>query len=86
MTEETASAQGIEAISDNSCPSTVGGDHNLGQSHQVVHSNGAQNPTEVNLDTEILASPSGEEHDVPSQSYCLIPEYANLRTSGLRRR
>ena len=33
----------------------------------------------------MLASPSGEENNVPSQPSRLIPEYANLRISGLRK-
>ena len=53
-----------------------------GQSHQVIHYNGEKTPTEINLYSAILASPSGEENVVPSQYYRLIPEYANLRTSG----
>ena len=78
MTEEPASAQGIEARSDTPSPSTEEGAHHLGRSHQVSHSNSAQNPTEVNLDAVTLDSPSGEEYDVPSQSSRLILEYNNL--------
>ena len=52
----------------------------------MIHHNSDKKHTKVNLDAATLASPSGEEHDVPSQSSCLIPEYVNLRTSGLRRR
>ena len=84
MKEDTASAQVIEAISDTPSPSAVDVAHRLGWSHQVRHSNSAQNPTGVNLDASTLASPSVEEHNVPSQSSRLIPEYANLWTSGLR--
>ena len=51
----------------------------------MSHSNSVQNPTEINLDAAILASPIGEEHDIPSQSSRLIPEYVNLHVSGLRR-
>ena len=49
----------------------------------MIHSNSLQNPTEVNLDIATLYSPSGEEHDVPSQSSHLIPEYTNLLVSAL---
>ena len=52
----------------------------------MIHYNILQNPTEVNLDVSTLASPIGEEYDMPSQSYHLIPEYAKLRISGLSRR
>ena len=48
------------------------------------HSNSAKFYNEVNLHASIMASPCGEEHDVTSQSSRLIPEYENLRTSGLR--
>ena len=51
----------------------------------MVHSNSEQNPTEVNLYEATLDSPSVEYHDVPSHSSRLIPEYANLLISGLRR-
>ena len=49
------------------------------------HHNGEQNPTEVKLDSATMASPSGEDNNVPSKSSSLIPEYANIITSGLRR-
>ena len=49
------------------------------------HSNSVKPPTNINLDAATLDSPSGEEHDLPSQVSCLIPEYANLRILGLRR-
>ena len=62
MAEEPVSAQGIGAISDTQIPST-----------RKVHSNSVQNPTEINLDAATLASSSGEEHNVPSQSSHLIP-------------
>ena len=68
MTDKPVSAQGIEAISDNTLPYTGEGDHHIGRSHQVSHSNSAKNPTEVNLDVATLVSPSGEEHNVPSKS------------------
>ena len=84
MTEDPESTQGIEAISYTPSPSTGYGDHQLGWSHQVIHSNSAQNNTEVNLDKSTLDSTSGEKHDVHSHSYRQIPEYTNLRTSELR--
>ena len=40
------------------------------------HSNSVQNPTEINLDAAKLDLPSGEEHNMPSQSSFLIPEYS----------
>ena len=86
MTEEPDSAQGMEAISDTTSPSTGEGVHHLEWSYQVIHSNSAQNTPEVNLDAATLASPGGEDHNVPSQSSRLIPEYENLRTSGLGQR
>ena len=86
MPEEPGSDQGIEARSDTPSPSTGEGAHHLGRSHQVNHSNSAQNPTDLNLDTATLDSPSGEGHVVPLHLSRLIPEYANIRTSGLRRR
>ena len=49
----------------------------------MSHSNSAQNSTEVNLDAATLDSYSGEEQNMPSRSSSLIPEYENLRTSGL---
>ena len=44
-----------------------------------------QDPTEVNLDAEMMASPSGEEHVVTSQSSRSILYYANVRILGLRK-
>ena len=73
MTEDTTTMQDIEVIPDTPIPSTVEGAYHLGRIHQVSHSNSAQNPTEVDLDAATLASPSGEEHNVPSQSSCMIP-------------
>ena len=52
----------------------------------MSHYNSAQSPTMVNRDVATLDSPGGEEHDVPSHSSRLIPEYANLCTSGLRQK
>ena len=49
----------------------------------MSHYNSVQNPTDINLDAETLVSPSGEEHDVPSHSSCIIPEYSNLHISVL---
>ena len=51
----------------------------------MIHSNSVQNSTVINLDAAIMASPSGEENNVPSHSSLLIPEYVNLRISGLSR-
>ena len=46
--------------------------------------NGDQNPTEINLDIATLDSSSGEENEAHSQSSRLIPDYANILTSGIR--
>ena len=86
ITEDPAPVQVIEAISETPSPSTGEGSHHLGWIHQVIQYNSVKNPTEVNLDAEMLASPSGEEHNVSSQSSRLIQEYVNLRISGLRQR
>ena len=51
----------------------------------MIHSNSVKNPTDINLDSATLDSPSGEDREVPSHSSRLIPEYPNLRISGLRR-
>ena len=84
MTEDHASAQVIEVISYTPSTSTGERAHHLGKIQQMSHLNSAQNTTGVHLDAEMLASPSGGDQDVPSHSSRLIPEYANLRTSGLR--
>ena len=60
MIEDPASAQGIEASSDNKIPSTGEGEHHIERIHQVSHYNSYQNTTEVNLDAATLASPSGK--------------------------
>ena len=73
MTEDPALAQGTEAKSDNSIPSNGYVSFQLGKIHQVRHSNSVQKPTEINQDAATLASPSGEEHNLPSQSSCQIP-------------
>ena len=65
MTEEPASAQGIEDSSDTPRPSNGERYHYLGQSREVSQPNSKKNPTDVNLDSATLASPSGEEHDAP---------------------
>ena len=44
-----------------------------------------KNPNEVNIDAATIASQSGEENDVPSQSSRLIQEYVIIRISELRR-
>ena len=49
----------------------------------MSHSNIVQNPNEINRDASTMDSPSGEEHDMSSQSSLLIPEYDDLRISGL---
>ena len=59
ITENPASVQVIEYISDTPSPSTGEGAHHLGQSHQVRHSNSVKNPNYVNLDAETLDSTSG---------------------------
>ena len=84
MTKYPDPPQGIEASSDTPSPSTGEGACHLEQIHHVIHPDSLQNPTEVNMDTATMASPSGEEHIVPSNSFQLIQEYVNLRTSGLR--
>ena len=73
MTEEPVSVQVIKAISNTPIPSTGEVSHHLRRIHQVSHYNSSQNPTEINLDVETLASPSVEEHEFPSQSSCIIP-------------
>ena len=85
ITEDPVSEQGIEASSDTLIHSTGEGSHHIGRSHQIIYSNSVQNPTDVNLDAKTMASPSGEEHDLPSPSSRLIPAYANFCTSGLSR-
>ena len=57
-----------------------------GNSNQARYFNSDKDPTEVKLYAETLCSTIMEEHDVTSQSSHLIPEYVNLRLSGLRRR
>ena len=86
MTEDHALAQGTEARSDTPSLSTVYLSLKIGQIHQVSDSNSVQNPTAISLDAENMASPIGEEHNVPSQSSHLILEYVNLLVSGLRQR
>ena len=85
MTEEPESVRVTEVILDTPIPSTVDGFLQLGNSLQVSHSNSAQNPTKINPDAATLDYPSGEYSNVHSQSSHLIPEYSNLRISGLRR-
>ena len=84
MIEKPSSYQVIETSSDTPRPSTVEGAYHLERSHQVSQSNSAKNPTKVDLDAALLASTGVEEHNVPSQSSRLIPEYVNFRISGLR--
>ena len=79
ITEDPTSVQGIEARSDNPSQSNGEGSQHLGHINQASHSKSVESPTEVNLDAEKLALPSGEENNVTSQSSWLIPEYANLR-------
>ena len=67
MTEYHATMWGTDAVSDTPSTSTGNGTLQLGQSHQASHSRSVQEPTEVNLDAEMMASPSGEEHVVTSQ-------------------
>ena len=50
----------------------------------MSHSNSVKNTTEVTLDTATMASPIGDEQNVPSHSSHLIPKYKNLRFSVLR--
>ena len=59
ITENPASVQVIEYISDTPSPSTGEGAHHLGQSHQVIHSNSVWNPTGINLYAATIDSPSG---------------------------
>ena len=66
MIEDPSSEQVIEYSSDTPSSSTGEVAHHLGRSHQVSHSNSAQNTTEVNLYTPTLAYPRGNEHNVPS--------------------
>ena len=73
MIEEPVSVKGTEASSDITIPSTGEVSLQLGQSHQVIHSNSVQTTTEIKTDMENLSSIRVEEHNVPSQSSCLIP-------------
>ena len=50
----------------------------------MIYSDSGKKTTDIDLDSAMLDSPSGEDHNVPSHSSLLIPEYANLRISGLR--
>ena len=84
ITEENFSMKGIEDISYTPRLSTGEGEHNLGWSQYMNHSNNVKNTTDINIDAATMDSPSGEEHGVPSQSSHLIPEYTNLLISGLR--
>ena len=79
MREEPASMRVKEARSDTTSPSNGEVNLQLGQRHQMSLSNGEKNTTEINLDASIMASPCGEENNVPSQYYRIIPEYKNLR-------
>ena len=56
----------------------------MGNINQMVHSNIVQDPTEINLDAEILALQSVLDQDVSSKSSRLIPECVNLWISILR--
>ena len=85
MKEEPVPARRTYIRSDTTTLSTVEVALKLGHTHQVRHSNSAQNPTENKLDTATLALTSGEDPGVPSHSYCLFAECANLLISGLRR-
>ena len=53
-------------------------------SRQVIQSNIMRNTTKVNLDAATMDSPSGEDHNVTSQSSFITPEYVNLLILGLR--
>ena len=66
MTEEPAPMWVTESRSNTQIPSTVEVDLKLEQIHQVIHSNSAQNPTDINLYASMLASQSIEEHDLNS--------------------
>ena len=63
--EVPAPYQGTEASSDTKIPFTREGAFKIevtlqgGQSHQVSHRNGVKNPTGVNLESAIMAPPSG---------------------------
>ena len=59
ITEDHASVQVIEVISDNTIPSTVDLSNHTYCIHQVSHSNSVKNPTEINPHAATLASPSG---------------------------
>ena len=59
ITEEPAQIQVIDVRLDTPRPSTGEGAQHLGNMHQVVHCNSAQNPTKVNLDESTLSSTSG---------------------------
>ena len=85
MTEDPVSEQGIEASSDTPSPYTVEVFLTLGKIHQAMHSISAQNPTDINLYVKNLASQSGAEHNLPSQSSRLIPEYSSLCIWELRK-
>ena len=86
MTEDPDSVQGIESSTDNPSPSTGEVSHHLGWNHHVSHSNSAEILTEFNVYAATLDSPGVEEHDMTSRSSRLIPDYVNLRTSGLMQR
>ena len=86
ITEHPTSEQVINTSSDTPIPSTGEVSHNLGRIHQVKHFNSGKKPSNINLDEETMASPGGEQHDVHSQFFLLIPEYLNLCISGLSKR
>ena len=67
------SEQETETIPDTPIPFAIDVSLQLGLNHKVIQSNSVQNPTEINLDASMMASPSVEEHNMPSQSSRLIP-------------
>ena len=66
MTEEPASSQVTEAISETPISSVGEGTLNIGQTNPVGHFNIVKDPTDVNLYITILSFPITENHDVPS--------------------
>ena len=81
-----ASDQVTEYSSLTTSPSYDEGAHHLGHIHRARHSIIVKNNTEIKLDAATMDSSGGEYYNVPSQSSRLIPEYANLHISGLRRK
>ena len=74
MTEKPETLQGTDASSETPIRSTGEGNLQRGNINQLRNFNSVKYPTEVNLDADIMDSPSGVKHDVPSRSSYLISE------------